>query len=293
MSPLSNSEELKFRNAELYLSLWLDRRMRNIRVIDFRAGNFAAKRLFIDSVARREGAEKIFTVVERDEVRSWVKVGFRRQAVIPGFFRRSDGYLCDLESLPWSKGTFDRGGEEKRAVDLVASASARAETELAQRCTVVDVTVEPLLRGRRACDLAWASGQAQSSLLGFGPGNPRQYVAGRARGLQPLWCLVEQQEYYKQAIVQFLTSPDEGRQHMDLALTTTMAVMRALQGAGFAAVLAIVPANGVSLATAMAAAGMRYCGFVPGFFGLLDGDRQSALLYAHKWVSRDDDASHA
>ena len=50
--------------------------------------------MFIQSVAKREGVEKVITLVEKDEVSSWTRVGFVREGTIPGFYKRSDGHLC-------------------------------------------------------------------------------------------------------------------------------------------------------------------------------------------------------
>ena len=87
-------EELYFRSDSAYLCLLLNRRTRCIRVIDFRAGALPAKRLYIQSVATQENVEKVITLVEKDEVSSWTRVGFVREGTIPGFYKRSDGHLC-------------------------------------------------------------------------------------------------------------------------------------------------------------------------------------------------------
>src|SRR3954471_18759518 len=86
-------EELHFRSDNAFLCLLLNRRTKHIRVIDFRAGALPAKRLFIQSVAQREGVEKVILLVEKDEVSSWTRVGFVREGTVPGFYKRSDGHL--------------------------------------------------------------------------------------------------------------------------------------------------------------------------------------------------------
>lgn len=67
-----------------------------MRVIDFRAGPSHAKRLFVLNFAKREGIEKVYTLVERDELSTWVKLGFSREANIPGFYKRSDAFLLGV-----------------------------------------------------------------------------------------------------------------------------------------------------------------------------------------------------
>ncbi|HKU36485.1 MAG TPA: hypothetical protein VJR89_00020, partial [Polyangiales bacterium] len=86
-------EELHFRSDNAFLCLLLNRRTKQIRVIDFRAGALPAKRLFIQSVAQREGVDKVILLVEKDEVSSWTRVGFVREGQVPGFYKRSDGHL--------------------------------------------------------------------------------------------------------------------------------------------------------------------------------------------------------
>src|SRR3954464_1310434 len=86
-------EEKHFRSDNAFLCLLLNRRIKQIRVIDFRAGALPAKRLFIQSIAQREGVEKVILLVEKDEVSSWTRVGFVREGTVPGFYKRSDGHL--------------------------------------------------------------------------------------------------------------------------------------------------------------------------------------------------------
>src|SRR5262245_36516422 len=80
-------------NDAVSLCLLINRRTRTMRVIDFRAGPSHAKRLFVLKLAKRENIEKVYTLVERDEVSTWVKLGLAKEASIPGFYKRSDAFL--------------------------------------------------------------------------------------------------------------------------------------------------------------------------------------------------------
>src|SRR6516164_3263094 len=86
-------DEVFFQNEAVSLCLLINRRARTMRVIDFRAGPTPAKRLFVVSLAQREGVDKVYTLVERDEVATWVKLGFAKEGNIPGFYKRSDAFL--------------------------------------------------------------------------------------------------------------------------------------------------------------------------------------------------------
>src|SRR5580700_3368922 len=93
-------EEVFFQNEAVSLCLLINRRARTMRIIDFRAGPTNAKRLFVLSLARREGVEKVYTLVERDEVQTWLKLGFVKEGNIPAFYKRSDAFLLGSSVTP-------------------------------------------------------------------------------------------------------------------------------------------------------------------------------------------------
>jgi hypothetical protein len=71
----------------------LNRKHHNLRVFDYRVGNYQQKRDFFDRIARAEGLRKVFTVVEKQDSKSWRSVGFSREGAIPGYFRTADAYI--------------------------------------------------------------------------------------------------------------------------------------------------------------------------------------------------------
>src|SRR6478752_896050 len=89
----SGVDELLFHNASVSLCLLVNRRHSTLRIIDFRAGPTVAKRSFVVAAAKREGVEKVFTLVERDEVATWTRLGFTREGSIPSFYKRSDAWI--------------------------------------------------------------------------------------------------------------------------------------------------------------------------------------------------------
>ena len=101
----SGVDELLFHNATVSLCLLVNRRHSTLRIIDFRAGPTVAKRSFVVAAAKREGVEKVFTLVERDEVATWTRLGFTREGSIPSFFKhalatRSSSCSPPLEPRP-------------------------------------------------------------------------------------------------------------------------------------------------------------------------------------------------
>src|SRR5260221_4232248 len=93
VAALTEPEEILFENAKVSLCLLLNRSARTLRIFDFRAGADPTKRGYVFSIAQREGVERVYTVVERDEIGAWQRLGFQREGVIPGFFKRSDAYV--------------------------------------------------------------------------------------------------------------------------------------------------------------------------------------------------------
>jgi hypothetical protein len=95
-------EEAFFQNDQVSVCLLIHRRARAVRVVDFRAGPSLAKRQLVLTFAEREGLEKVYTLVERDEVATWVKLGFTREGNVPGFYKRSDAFFvgCVVPGTP-------------------------------------------------------------------------------------------------------------------------------------------------------------------------------------------------
>src|SRR5258708_702310 len=96
------ADEVLVQNEAVSLCMLINRRARTMRVIDFRAGPSPAKRHFVLSLAEREGVDKVITLVERDEVATWIKLGFSKEGSIPGFYKRSDAFLlgCTARAAP-------------------------------------------------------------------------------------------------------------------------------------------------------------------------------------------------
>src|ERR1700685_3584616 len=87
------ADEIFVQSEAVSLCFLVNRRSRVMRVIDFRAGPSTAKRRVVLSIAQREGVEKVCTLVERDEVQTWLKLGFAKEGNIPGFYKRSDAFM--------------------------------------------------------------------------------------------------------------------------------------------------------------------------------------------------------
>ena len=60
-------EEIYYRKGDIDFCFLLNRRHHNLRVFDYRVGNYQQKRDFFDRIARAEGLRKVFTVVEKQD----------------------------------------------------------------------------------------------------------------------------------------------------------------------------------------------------------------------------------
>jgi hypothetical protein len=85
--------QIMLRSEHVFMCLLRNQNHNNIRVIDFRTGNFPVKKVFLNNVVEEEKAHKVFTLIERDEVSGWQRLGFVKEGTIPGFYKRSDAYV--------------------------------------------------------------------------------------------------------------------------------------------------------------------------------------------------------
>ncbi len=85
--------QIMLRSEHVFMCLLRNRNHNHIRVIDFRTGNFPVKKVFLNNVVEEEKAHKVFTLIERDEVSGWQRLGFSKEGTIPGFYKRSDAYV--------------------------------------------------------------------------------------------------------------------------------------------------------------------------------------------------------
>ncbi len=81
------------RNNDIFCSLLINQTNKSIRVIDFRGGNFQLKHNYLERVLLSDGMRKIFTLIERDDMSGWSRVGYHREGTIPGYYKRSDAYI--------------------------------------------------------------------------------------------------------------------------------------------------------------------------------------------------------
>jgi hypothetical protein len=317
-------EEIFFQNEAVSLCLLVNRRARTMRVVDFRAGPNPAKRLFVLSLAQREGVSKIFTLVERDEVQTWVKLGFAKEGNIPGFYKRSDAFLLgcpaapgttadpalegreggELDELPGQSETrIALGGTVAGASAPMSPAQARMERTIAaaKREAATDgplphVKIAPLpeTETRKAVATALRSGRALTAFEPFGRDVERRSFVATGRGGFALPASVESQSCFSNAYLEILQSP---RNHGETLATAAAleALCDQLCDEEVVSCFALAPSDDVALASAYLRAGFRRTGLLLGHLPGHSiaragrGDRKDAIVWSRKLASPSED----
>lgn len=311
-------DELFVHNEAVSFCLLLNRRARTMRVIDFRAGATDAKRQFVRSLAQREGMEKIYTLVERDEQQTWVKLGFAKEGTIPGFYKRSDAFLLGTTILAHpahgrANGTASAGKgrpevpfeSETRLVAARATGSAVSPgQELAERTittakkriarglaegTVPQARVAPLqdAEARKAVAAALRSGRALTAFEPFGRDVERRHVVAAVRGGFELVASIESQACFGNAFLELLQAPRT--EHEGIATAGALrALCDKLVSEGIVSCFSLAPSDDVSLAAAFLYSGFRRTGLLVGHL-VAGGARRDAILWSRKLAVAVDD----
>lgn len=279
-------EELHFRSDSAFLCLLLNHRTKFIRVIDFRAGALPAKRLFIQSVAKQHGVQKVITLVERDEVSSWTRVGFVREGTIPGFYKRSDGHLCGcvIGDRTASVEISDDGSKVAEKTVAFARKAAKDIPETIKGASVKEIDPEDVNSAR---DQAWKKGIAINSFDNFGRDAERMYMSCGLKKAKTNVLGAEYQDCFGHSLIEVLRSPSS--QDELLALVAGLREMNeALKERGIISAFAFAPSDNTDLATAFAAAGFRKTGLLAQALQVGD-DRKDAILWSNKLANPSDD----
>jgi hypothetical protein len=313
-------EEVFFQNEAVSLCLLINRRARTMRVIDFRAGPTSAKRLFVLSLAQREGVDKVFTLVERDEVATWVKLGFTKEGNIPGFYKRSDAFLLGCTVPPPGRSSrppavaagdvsTDRDAplhsETRIAVsDPVAPPSLLTEAQDRMERTIVtakkalkDVAPKGVVTARvaatteaeakKAAQVALRNGRALTAFEPFGRDVERRYFVATSRGGFELYVSTESQACFGNAYLELLEGPRTDAEKVG-ATAALKALCDRLLAEGVVSCFSLAPSDDVQLATAFLANGFRRTGLLVEHL-IVGGERKDAILWSRKLTNPADD----
>jgi hypothetical protein len=288
-------EEMFVQNETVSLCLLLNRRTKTMRVIDFRAGPSHAKRVFVLKLAKREGIEKVYTLVERDEVSTWMKLGFAREASIPGFYKRSDAFLlgssvddaailADLRAIDDDDDDDTLDQKSSASHDLAEKTLAQAKKQVK---ALLDRPLPPTKLAQvkesevhKTLDKALRLGRALTAFEPFGRDVDRRYFLVTARNGFELVMSAESQSCFGNAFLELLTAPTT--EHERLAtLSALRTTCDKLLAEGTVSCFCLAPSDDVALATAFVFNGFRRTGVLTGHM-VIGGARKDAIVWSRK-----------
>ena len=305
-------EEIFFQNEHVSLCLLVNRRAKTMRVVDFRAGPSDAKRLFVMSLAQREGAEKVFTLVERDEVATWIKLGFAKEGNIPGFYKRSDAFMlgalaksprrAEMASahsevrLRMSVGAGDGAGEdvevarEREELTTSPGHDRMERTIVHAKKHAKELADKPmplaklgLLRevdARKAVEKAAKAGRALTAFEAFGRDVQRSFFMVTARGGFELVASTEEQSCFGNAFLELLTAPTNDAERL-ATISGLRVLCDRLIANGVVSCFALAPSDDVAMATAFVFNGFRRTGLLQSHV-IVGSERKDAIIWSRK-----------
>lgn len=299
MASTNAIDELLFQNDTVSLCLLVNRRHRTLRVIDFRAGPTLAKRNFVLATAKREGVEKVYTLVERDEVNTWTRLGFTREGSIPAFYKRSDAWI--LGAVVSQVGPIRAECEDEdddEFYEAPADGSGTPAAALAERTInrakkmvkeagdkpqpPVKFTPAKADQVRKAIAAATKAGRALTGFEPFGRDAERTNFTITARGGFEVMTSWEMQHCFGNSFFELLTGPRTEPERL-----ATMAAIRnicdRLQDLGAVSTFTLAPADDVLLASAFLANGFRRSAVLARHL-MVGGERKDAIVWSRKLV---------
>ncbi len=286
----TGSEEILFQNDGVSLCLLVNRRQRSLRVIDFRSGPHPAKRTFVMSLARREGVERVYTLVERDESSTWTRLGFHREGSIPGFYKRSDAFILgavvtterdeDVEQSGLRPAFVAEPAESADSERLYQAARKLAKDRETAALPAVKVQAARETDFRKSVATALRQGRALTGFEPFGRDVLRTTYSCTARGGFSLTASVESQACFNNAFLELLVAP---RTEKESALTSASIrkLCDELFEKGVVGCFALAPTDDVELGSAYLVNGFRKTGVLAKH--LIRGkQRVDAFLWSRK-----------
>ncbi len=193
-------EEIYYRKGDIDFCFLLNRRHHNLRVFDYRVGNYQQKRDFFDRIARAEGLRKVFTVVEKQDSKSWRSVGFSREGAIPGYFRTADAYI--MSRVYTDDGEPIQGGAPKL---IAASAHSKERVPVKPRGLTTEVVSD---RNRLESVTGHLAEAALYAPFRRGTFHPDLGLVAKM-GRKEYWVGAETDSSFGHAKVDMLSAPDK------------------------------------------------------------------------------------
>jgi len=288
-------DEISVSRPGVSLCLLIHRGNRALRIIDFRSGGDEAKRKAVFEVARKHGVKRAFTLVERDEVGAWSRLGFQKEGTIVGFYKRTDAHVLGIE-IPVDEGTSGESGirravgadPAKTPVEVKYLAARRRAGELGRltrgRPRVQAARPEDV---QRALSAAVKGARALTSFEPFSRDVEKMYFACTARGGFSWLVGVETQPCFDNAFIEPLSAPRSERETLYAASALGLICER-LKQRGIVGCFATSAVHLVELNAVFAQNGFRRTGILKRHL-LQGGVRRDAFLWSQRLAQPGDD----
>ena len=290
----TGSDEILFQNDGVSLCLLVNRHAGTLRVVDFRSGPHPAKRMFVMSLARREGVERVYTLVERDEVSTWARLGFQREGSIPGFYKRSDAFILGALVEDFEDRSHISGVQPIAAIEAAeplvertyAAAKKLGKERLDISLPAVRVQLARDVDVRKAMMAALRARRALTSFEPFGRDVERYAFTCTARGGFSLMISVESQPCFNNAFIELLTAPRTEKESL-LTIGAIRQLCDELFERDIVGCFALSPVDDVELACAFTMNGFRRTGLLRGHLKI-GRTRADAILWSRKLAQPND-----
>ena len=277
-----NVEEVLFRSDNVFLCMLVNRSMQCMRVIDFRAGALPAKRLCVDSIARKEGVAKVLTFVEKDEVSTWTKIGFTREGTVPGFYKRSDGYLCGYSVQPTDheKTAEANTSRAEQTINHAKKAAKELGLKPNKKLQFQWLSAE---EAQALCNKARKSEGILPTFENFGRDAERIYLHSQVKNSKGKGLLLsaEFQDWFGHALVELQLRPNAQDAEIAHLANTLLHLNETLCDKKIVSAFAFAPSDDKALATAYTAAGYRKTGLLARAIPR-DKEQVDAILWSRK-----------
>jgi hypothetical protein len=196
-------EVIDLRRADMNMRLVVNRAHGNVRIMDYRVGNYSEKRAELDELIRAEGLRKVYTLVEKQDSNNWKSVGFVKEGVYPGFFRTADAHAMGL--------SYDDRGRPMGAASSKPASDERTHFPGRQLRKPGGLKIEQVAdEAQRTSLLTGLNGQLQA--LPFGRQDaPDIVLHAKAKGNQT-WAMAEVDDSYGHATLGFAPAPASDRE---------------------------------------------------------------------------------
>jgi hypothetical protein len=226
-------EEHYYRRGDIDFCFLLNRTHHNLRVFDYRVGNYQQKRDFFDRISRAEGLKKVYTVVEKQDSKSWRSVGFSREGAIPGYFRTADAYV--MSRVYTDEGDPIQGGAPKLTGVNVPDIEGGVPEEKPRSLSIE--LVDDKARLQKAADQHGPS----ALYLPFRRHVFRPDIALRGKiGKRQYWVGAELDTSFGHAKVDLMTAPQK-EQNLPTFAYSLRLLLEELKSQEMASVFALVP----------------------------------------------------